>query len=219
METNQTAQEPAIAIENLVKTFTGKKRSKVEALKGISFTVEPGEVFGFLGPNGAGKSTTIKCLVGLIKPSSGSTRIKGVPASEVESRRHIGYLPENPAFFDYLSALVKEIMLDLKKRGKSVFFSTHITADVESVCDRVGIILNGELQSVERVENIMAQGITGYTLTLRQGGVESERYVPKEELSSAMHEIQSSGTEISLIEPRRKSLEDFFLDIVRAKGR
>jgi ABC-2 type transport system ATP-binding protein len=296
MGSNQ-ATVPVIAIENLVKTFTGKKRSRVEALKGITLDVVPGEVFGFLGPNGAGKSTTIKCLLGLIQPGSGSARIMGIPVGEVAARRHVGYLPENPAFFDYLSAqeylnfvgksfsmpaallasrceevlrqldlwdackrpirgyskgmvqrlgiaqtllhdpelyildepmsgldpigraLVKEIMLDLKRRGKSVFFSTHITADVESVCDRVGIILQGELQSVERVETIMAQGVLGYTLTVRRDGRDSERYVPKEELSRAIGEIQAAGDEISLIEPRRKSLEDFFLDMVRAKGR
>jgi len=296
MGSDETRAVPAIAIENLVKTYTGKKRARVEALKGISLSVGAGEVFGFLGPNGAGKSTTIKCLVGLIEPSSGSARIKGVSIGSVESRRAIGYLPENPAFYDYLSALeylkfvgssfgmpagllssrcdevlhqldlwesrkrsirgyskgmvqrlgiaqtllhdpdlyildepmsgldpigralVKDIILELKRRGKSVFFSTHITADVESVCDRVGIILDGELQSVELVETIMAEGVLGYTLTLRGAGADTERYVPKEELPQAMREIQSSGCEISLIEPKRKSLEDFFLDIVRAKG-
>jgi len=297
MGNNETSPAPAIVIENLVKTYLGKKRARVEALKGISLSVATGEVFGFLGPNGAGKSTTIKCLVGLMRPSSGSAWIKGVSVSQNESRRHIGYLPENPAFYDYLSALeylqfvgnsfgmpaaaltsrcdevlrqldlwearkrairgyskgmvqrlgiaqallhdpdlyildepmsgldpigralVKDIILDLKRRGKSVFFSTHITSDVESVCDRVGIILDGELQSVELVDTIMAQGVLGYTLTLRGANQETERYVPKDELSAAMREIQSSGCEISLIEPKRKSLEDFFLDIVRAKGR
>lgn len=297
MGSDETRELPAIAIENLVKTYTGKKRARVEALKGISLSVGAGEVFGFLGPNGAGKSTTIKCLVGLIEPSSGSARIKGVSIGSVESRRAIGYLPENPAFYDYLSALeylkfvgksfgmpagqlssrcdevlhqldlwdsrkrsirgyskgmvqrlgiaqtllhdpdlyildepmsgldpigralVKDIILELKRRGKSVFFSTHITSDVESVCDRVGIILDGELQSVEKVDTIMAEGVLGYTLTLKGVEADTERYVPKEELPQAMREIQSSGCEISLIEPKRKSLEDFFLDIVRAKGR
>jgi len=297
MGSDKTRELPAIAIENLVKTYPGKKRTRVEALKGISLSVGAGEVFGFLGPNGAGKSTTIKCLVGLIEPSSGSARIKGVSIGTVESRRAIGYLPENPAFYDYLSALeylkfvgksfgmpaeqlsarcdevlhqldlwdsrkrsirgyskgmvqrlgiaqtllhdpdlyildepmsgldpigralVKDIILELKRRGKSVFFSTHITSDVESVCDRVGIILDGELQSVEKVDTIMAEGVLGYTLTLKGVEADTERYVPKEELPQAMREIQSSGCEISLIEPKRKSLEDFFLDIVRAKGR
>ena len=297
MAMNQTEAVPAIAIENLVKSYPGKKWSRVEALKDISLTVEAGEVFGFLGPNGAGKSTTIKCLVGLIQPSSGTARIKGLSIAGVESRRHIGYLPENPAFYDYLSALeylrfvgssfgmppaalasrceevlrqlelwdarkrsirgyskgmvqrlgiaqallhdpdlyildepmsgldpigralVKEIMLDLKRRGKSVFFSTHITSDVESVCDRVGIILNGELQSVERVDTILAEGVLGYTLMLRGAGTDTERFVAKDDLSKALREIQDSGQEISLVEPKRKSLEDFFLDIVRSKGR
>lgn len=297
MGMDETREVPAIAIENLVKAYLGKKRTRVEALKNVSLTVGTGEVFGFLGPNGAGKSTTIKCLVGLIRPSSGSARIMGSSISQAESRRHIGYLPENPAFYDFLTALeylkfvgktfampaaalssrcdevlhqlelwdarkrpirgyskgmvqrlgiaqallhdpdlyildepmsgldpigralVKEIILELKRRGKTVFFSTHITSDVETVCDRVGIILKGELQSVERVETIMAEGVMGYTLTLLQGGRDTERYVPKEELAAVMREIQSQGKEISLIEPKRKSLEDFFLDIVRTKGR
>lgn len=284
----------AIEISGLSKTFKGKKGSRVEALKDLRLNVEQGEIFGFLGPNGAGKSTTIKTLMGLITPSAGDASIMGVPISLPEARRKVGYLPENPAFYDYLSAeeyllfvgksfaipeaelrakceqvlqrlelaearkrpmrsyskgmvqrvglaqvlihdpevcildepmsgldpvgrvLVKEIMLELKSRGKCVFFSTHIIADVESVCDRVGIILKGELRSVERVESIMTRGVTGFFLTLRdQGGASSELFVPKQELSAAISAVQAQGKEITLIEPKRKSLEDFFLDIVR----
>ena len=289
----------AIEIAGLAKTFKGKRGSRVEALKDLLLNVEQGEIFGFLGPNGAGKSTTIKALMGLIRPSAGTARIMGVDISQAKSRRQVGYLPENPAFYDYLSAqeyllfvgrafalpepaltqrcdqvlrqlelwearkrpmrsyskgmvqrvglaqvlihdpevylldepmsgldpvgraLVKEIMLDLKSRGKCVFFSTHIISDVESVCDRVGIILQGELQSVERVESIMARGVLGYHLTFREPGASgtSELYLPKEELSSAMARLQDAGGEITLIEPKRKSLEDFFLEIIKAKGR
>lgn len=284
-----------IDIKNMSKTFFGKRNSKIEALKEISLNIEKGEVFGFLGPNGAGKSTTIKCLLGLIKPSSGIATIMGEVVGSVASRKQVGYLPENPAFFDYLSAeeylkfvgasfkmpkellehqtevslrqlelwdarnrpmrsyskgmvqrvglaqvllhdpevyildepmsgldpigraLVKNIILELKGRGKSVFFSTHITADVESVCDRVGIIMNGELKSVENVGSIMAQGVIGYTLYL-SSNIDSQCYVPRDQIQSAMQDIMASGTEITLIEPCRKSLEDFFLDIVTDKG-
>ena len=94
----------ALEIMGLGKTFKGKKRQTVEALKGLDLTIEQGEVFGFLGPNGAGKSTTIKCLMGLIKPSAGSAYIMGEPAGSEQSRKRVGYLPENPAFYDYLSA-------------------------------------------------------------------------------------------------------------------
>jgi len=285
----------AIEISALCKTFKGKKFSTVEALKGLDLVVPQGEIFGFLGPNGAGKSTTIKALLGLITPSAGSARIMGVETTSHEARRNVGYLPENPSFYDYLTAeeylvfigrafgmpevtireqsekvlrqlelwearkrhirgyskgmvqrvglaqvlihdpdvyildepmsgldpigraLVKEIMLDLKGQGKTVFFSTHITADVETVCDRVGIILKGELQSVERVEMIMREGVVGYNLRIRRGDQyeTQQRYVPREELQTVMHEILSEGAEITLIEPSRKSLEDFFLDIVK----
>ena len=288
----------AIDIRGLSKTFKGKKGARVEALTGLNLSVGEGEIFGFLGPNGAGKSTTIKALMGLIAPSAGTAEIMGVGISSPEARRRVGYLPENPAFYDYLSAeeylhfvgrsfgmpqetlqaktdevlrlleleearrrpmrgyskgmvqrvglaqvlvhdpevcildepmsgldpvgraLVKQIMLDLKSRGKCVFFSTHIIADVESVCDRVGIIVKGELQSVERVESIVKRGVLGYDLTLRRPGAEgtSELYVPKEELSSVMQSLVAGGSEITLVEPRRKSLEDFFLETIRAKS-
>ena len=288
----------AIEIDGLSKTFKGKRGSRVEALKDLCLNVEQGEIFGFLGPNGAGKSTTIKALMGLIRPTQGNARIMGVDISSPEARRNVGYLPENPAFYDYLSAqeyllfvgrafalpeaalrekcdqvlrqlelwdarkrpmrgyskgmvqrvglaqvlihdpevcildepmsgldpvgraLVKEIILDLKGRGKCVFFSTHIISDVESVCDRVGIILKGDLQSVERVESITTRGVLGYQLTLRERGAKgsSEMYVPKEELSQAMGRLQAAGSEITLIEPKRKSLEDFFLEIIKGKS-
>jgi len=285
----------AIETAVLCKTYKGKKFTTVEALKSLDLVVPKGEIFGFLGPNGAGKSTTIKVLLGLIRPTSGSARIMGIDIHSNESRRKVGYLPENPAFYDYLTAeeyltfvgrafampddllrqerervlkqlelwdarkrairsyskgmvqrvglaqvlihdpdvyildepmsgldplgraLVKEIMLELKARGKCVFFSTHITADVETVCDRVGIILKGELKSVEQVDKIMTEGVIGYNLRIRphnHSGI-VERYVPKEELPTVMQELFTAGDEISLIEPSRKSLEDFFLDIVK----
>lgn len=288
----------AIETTGLSKTYKGKKFSTVVALKNLDITVHKGEIFGFLGPNGAGKSTTIKTLLGLISPTAGCARIMGVDIGAHEARRFVGYLPENPSFYDYLTAeeylafvgkafemqdadireqsarvlkqlelwdarkrpmrsyskgmvqrlglaqvlihdpdvyildepmsgldpvgraLVKDIMLELKRRGKSVFFSTHIIADVETVCDRVGIISRGELKSVERVEKIMKEGVVGYNLHIRPDGQNGvfERYVPKEELQVVMQEISSAGAEVTLIEPCRKSLEDFFLDIVKGTG-
>jgi len=93
-----------IRIENLYKTFfAGFFRKRVEALQGLSLEVEKGEIFGFLGPNGAGKTTTIKILVGLIKPSAGRALVMGKPAGEVESKSKIGFLPEQPDFYQYLS--------------------------------------------------------------------------------------------------------------------
>lgn len=283
----------AIEIKGLSKQFVGKKRQKVEALKGLTLQIEQGEVFGFLGPNGAGKSTTIKCLMGLIRPTSGTASIMGEPIGSEASRRNVGYLPENPAFYDYLTAeeylqfvgktfkmpdalltrrsaevlkqlelwdarkrpirgyskgmvqrvglaqvlihdpdvyildepmsgldpigraLVKEIIVDLKKRGKSVFFSTHITDDVEKVCDRVGILLHGELKMVDRVDAIMSRGIIGYQVRLKDAdGTVLDEEVPKELLDRFLAEQVATGRELVLVEPRRKNLEDFFLSLV-----
>jgi len=94
----------ALEIQQLEKTYKGKKGHTVEALKNISFSIDKGEVFGYLGPNGAGKSTTIKCLMGLIRPSAGTAFIMGRLITDVSARQLVGYLPENPAFYDYLSA-------------------------------------------------------------------------------------------------------------------
>ena len=223
----------ALETQGLVKTYRGKKRVLVEALKGVDLSVASGEVCGFLGPNGAGKSTTIKILMGLIAPTSGSASIMGIDARQHQARRAVGYLPENPAFYDYLSAeeylgfvggvfgmeasrlrarseevlrrlelwdarkrqlrgyskgmvqrlgiaqtlihepeiyildepmsgldpigraLVKELLLELKQKGKSVFFSTHVTSDLEEVCDRVAIINQGELKVEGRVADLV----------------------------------------------------------------
>src|SRR3981189_3422413 len=96
----------AIEIENLTKEypFGFLHLKKKTSLEGLNMQVEAGEVFGFIGPNGAGKSTTIKLLMRLIFPTAGSARILGKPISDVEMHRDIGYLPEQPYFYDYLTA-------------------------------------------------------------------------------------------------------------------
>src|SRR5258707_5712125 len=98
--------DAAIEIGNLTKVYPFgflnlKKRTSLE---GLNMEVQTGEVFGFIGPNGAGKSTTIKLLVRLIFPTAGSARILGKPISDVGMHRDIGYLPEQPYFYDYLTA-------------------------------------------------------------------------------------------------------------------
>lgn len=287
----------AIEIKNLTKIFKGKKGTRVEALQNLSLTVEMGEVFGFLGPNGAGKSTTIKTLMGLLQPTSGTAQIMGIDATLPQARQRVGFLPENPAFYDYLTAeeylafvgsgfgmtqaaiateservlrlldlyearkrpmrsyskgmvqrlglaqvllhdpdlyildepmsgldpigrsLVKEIIVDLKKRGKCVFFSTHITADVESICDRVAILIQGVLKSVGQVQTIMTEGVVGYSIRVQTGDLSSrDVYVPKEELSAFIATAEKNGETIELIEPKRKDLESFFLDFVKGKS-
>jgi len=283
----------AIEITGLCKQFAGKRMTKVDALKGLDLTIATGEVFGFLGPNGAGKSTTIKLVMGLLRPTSGTALIMGVDVCQAESRRCVGYLPENPAFYDYLSAeeyiafvgsqfrmepslltrrseevlkrldlwearkrpmrgyskgmvqrvglaqtlvhdpdvyvldepmsgldpigraLVKDIILDLKKRGKCVFFSTHITDDVEKVCDRVGVINKGQLLVVEDVATILQRGIEGYTvLVMNPDGKQEELCIAKADLQACIGQSVINRQSIEKIEPRRKDMEAFFLEIV-----
>ncbi len=283
----------AIEIAGLCKQFSGKRMTKVDALKGLTLTITAGEVFGFLGPNGAGKSTTIKLVMGLLRPTSGTAMIMGVDVSQAKSRQKVGFLPENPAFYDYLSAeeyiafvgsqfgmesvllaqrseevlkcldlwearkrsmrgyskgmvqrvglaqalvhdpdvyildepmsgldpigraLVKDIILDLKKRGKCVFFSTHITDDVEKVCDRVGVINKGELLVVENVETILQRGVGGYSvLVMNPDGKKEEQFVDNADLQAFIQQSSSNHQSIEQIVPRRKDMESFFLEIV-----
>lgn len=296
----------SLEIENLSKVFKGKKGKKVEALSDLSLLVAKGEVFGFLGPNGAGKSTTIKSIMGLIKPSCGTILINGKSSQDPTARLSLGYLPENPSFYEFLTgreylvfvgrahrmaetalqteiervlelldlkeaadrsirgyskgmvqrlglaqallhdpdlyildepmsgldpigrALVKDIIRSLKERGKTIFFSTHITADVEAVCDRVGVIVGGRLRVVETVEHVMQSGIEGYYVQVdglrSTAGVDRykltkakdefyEGYVPKELFNGFMQEVIEAGARVELIETRRKDLESFFLAI------
>ena len=297
----------ALEIKGLCKTYKAKRGKAVPALSNLDLAVPSGEVFGFLGPNGAGKSTTIKVLMGLIRATEGEALVAGTPVSDPASRRNIGYLPENPSFYDFLTgreylvfigtsfhmpenlmadrvnavlermelaqaadrpirgyskgmvqrlglaqallhdpqlfildepmsgldplgrALVKSLIKELKQQGKTVFFSTHITADVEAVCDRVGVIVNGELRAVDKVENILEKGIEGYnihvrtndhgnlfpdfTSTEREPG-KREFYVPRARFRKFMEMVVRAECEVDLIEPVRKDVETFFLEIV-----
>ena len=96
--------EPAISIENVTKTYPIPfKKEIVVAVKNLSLDVEPGQVYGLLGPNGSGKSTTMKIVLGLVRPTSGRTQIFGRSSTEVESREDVGFLPENPYFYKFLT--------------------------------------------------------------------------------------------------------------------
>jgi ABC-2 type transport system ATP-binding protein len=300
-----------ISISQLQKTYRGKRGKKIEALRDLSLTIVPGEVFGFLGPNGAGKSTTIKILMGLIRPSAGEARIFGLSTGDAAARHRVGFLPENPAFYDFLTAreylrfvgeafamqpadirresdrvlelldltaaagrpirgyskgmvqrlgfaqtllhdpdlyildepmsgldpigraLVKEIILDLKRAGRTVFFSTHVTADAERVCDRIGVIIDGVFQQERVVSELLREGIDGYfcrvrglataTLQIFEGvtcgdGI-CELFVPRDRYDIFAADLLKSGGSFDLIEPRRRDVEEYFLDLVRSSGR
>ena len=99
-----SADVPAVVVRGFAKTFrTQFLRRRVTAVRDVSFTVARGEIFGLLGPNGAGKTTTIKMLLGLVTPDRGSAEILGVPVPGKESRARLGFLPENPYFYDHLT--------------------------------------------------------------------------------------------------------------------
>ena len=109
-----TQPEHVISAEHLHKTFVlGFWRKKVAAVSDVTFSVDRGEIFGFLGPNGAGKTTTIKMLMGLIFPSGGKAEVLGRPIPDRQAKRRIGFLPENPYFYDYLTG---QELLDLMGR-------------------------------------------------------------------------------------------------------
>src|ERR1700722_17769338 len=134
----------AIQIEGLTKDYPvsywrpGKRRS----LDNLTLQVEEGEVFGFLGPNGAGKTTTLKLLMGLIFPTAGTARVRGHSIEDVRMHREIGYLPEQPYFYDYLTA---RELLDYYAR----FFgygSAERRERVSGILDRVGLANSANVQ-------------------------------------------------------------------------
>src|SRR5882672_6332901 len=214
-------------------------------LRDLSLSVREGEIFGAIGTNGAGKTTTIKLALGLIFPDAGVVRLFGEDASKVGSRRRVGFLPENPYLYDYLTgeefldfharlfgldastrrrrvkdllervglanrgdrqlrlyskgmlqriglaqALindpefvildepmsgldpigrreVRDIILDLKARGRTVFFSTHILSDTEMICDRVGLLVKGSLKAVGRIDELVSRDVPYWEVALR----------------------------------------------------
>jgi ABC-2 type transport system ATP-binding protein len=100
--------------DHLAKTYVlGFFRKKVRAITDVSLQVEPGEIFGLLGPNGAGKTTTLKVLMGLIRPSSGTAEVLGKPVGDLAAKRRLGYLPESPYFYDYLTG--RELLVFMAK--------------------------------------------------------------------------------------------------------
>jgi ABC-2 type transport system ATP-binding protein len=291
---NSTFELPGlIEIKGLSKTYRSKKFALVEALKSLDLQIGKGEVFGFLGPNGAGKSTTIKILTGQIRSTTGNASLAGKAVNDYRSRLDLGYLPENPAFYDYLSAteyltfvgravgmtdsmirqrtefvlelldlqnaakrpmrgfskgmvqrlglaqtllhdpqififdepmsgldpvgraLVKQMIKDLKQQGKTVFFSTHITADVEEICDRVGVIVNGQLRAVNTVADIVGGNTNVYKVQIRrEDGEVIEEAVPRDMLKQKVEYAWGENKSLERVVPAVRSLEDYFLDIV-----
>ncbi len=289
----------AIEIENLTKEypFGFLHLKKKTSLEGLNMEVETGEVFGFIGPNGAGKSTTIKLLMRLIFPTAGSARILGKPISDVEMHRDIGYLPEQPYFYDYLTAAevlgyfarfhdltaadrkervermlkkvgyskgmlqrvglaqailhdpkvvildepmsgldpvgrreVRDIILELKRDGKTVMFSTHILSDAEMLCDRVGVIVGGKLRGVGAPGTLVDMKTQGMEILFELRGTTNAPLLSKatrtgdcyrlqvaeEELYAAIEQLRAAGARILSVSQVKATLEEFFMNLVEA---
>ena len=226
---------PAIAVHGLTKVFPVHfRRQTIVAVKDLNLRIEPGEVYGLLGPNGSGKSTTLKIILGLVSPTRGRTEIFGCDSRRVESREAVGFLPENPYFYKYLTGKetlrffgrlcglhgnalqnrvnellelvglskarnrrlgtyskgmlqriglaqalihdpklvvldeptaavdpagsrdIRDLILDLKRRGITVLLSSHLLAQAQEICDRVGILADGVLVREGHLQELIA---------------------------------------------------------------
>ncbi|MEI6668398.1 MAG: ABC transporter ATP-binding protein [Acidobacteriota bacterium] len=306
----------AIETEGLTKDFpVGFWRPRpYRALDGVTLRVEANEVFGFLGPNGAGKTTTLKLLMRLVYPTAGRIAILGRPAGDPGVQRRIGFLPEAPYFYDYLTAEelltyfaglfgirnpdrrtrvsalldrvgiggerrlplrkfskgmlqrvglaqalindpevvfldepmsgldpigrrdVRDIILSLRDRGCTVFFSSHILSDAEALCSRVGMLVGGKMVATGSVSELVAFKVAGWDLVV--AGVDPDRLgalgpgvravvsmiggrsaldlAPECEPERVIAAVRDLGGRVVSLNPLRATLEDVFLAQVRA---
>jgi ABC-2 type transport system ATP-binding protein len=301
-----------IETENLTKDYPfGFLHLKTKrSLEGLTMQVEAGEAFGFLGPNGAGKSTAIKLLVGLIFPTLGTARILGKPISDIEMHRDIGYLPEQPYFYDYLTATelldyfarihnltaadrrervermlkkvgretarkiqlrkyskgmlqrvglaqailhdpqvvildepmsgldpvgrreVRDIILELKREGRTVMFSTHILSDAEMLCDRVGVIVGGKLRGVGAPGEFVEMKAQGMEILFEYAGTGASAaallakatragngyrlQVAEGELYGTLEQLRAGEAKILSVTQLKPTLEEYFMHLVDA---
>ena len=277
--------QDAIRAVGLTKVFRDFwNRPKARAVNEIDFTVKEGEVVGLLGPNGSGKSTTVKMILGLLYPTAGQLTVLGKAPRAVETKREIGYLPEESYLYKYLTAEetldffgalfnlsaaerknridqlldmvglaharhrrvgefskgmqrriglaqamindpsllifdeptsgldplgcreVKDLIMELKKRGKTVLITSHLLSDVEDICDRVVILYGGKVR---------AQGSLDELLTVSDSTRIVTPTLPKEAMDKVLAVLRENlkGEEIVVDHPHR-SLEDFFLDAI-----
>jgi ABC-2 type transport system ATP-binding protein len=305
--------EVVLRADGLAKTFRlDFFRKPVEAVRNVSFEVNRGEVFGFLGPNGAGKTTTLKMLMGLVRPTRGRTEVLGRPVPNIEAQRRLGYLPESPYFYEYLTAEefldlvgalfdlpraerrrradrliarvglehargrplrkfskgmlqrvgiaqalmgepelvvldepmtgldplgrkeIRDLILELKHEGRTVFFSTHILPDVEMTCDRVAMIFAGQLRNVGPLTTLLSARLLSTELALRAGagGLPAlpagarQRQSPDgvlvelpegSDVDAFLRAALAAGASVLSVSPRKESLEDIFMREARVQ--
>jgi ABC-2 type transport system ATP-binding protein len=287
------------------------------ALDKVSLQVETGGVFGFLGPNGAGKTTTLKLLMQMVYPTSGSAQILGKPLGDVSVKRRIGFLPENPYFYDNLTAEellsyfaslfgytgqerrqrvtrlldevgvgaerrlqlrkfskgmiqrvglaqalvndpelvfldepmsgldplgrreVRELILRLRDQGRTVFFSSHILADAETLCSRIAIVAKGRLMASGRLADILTVRMLGWEVVVeglavapdaarfngaivRVTHIDAQRYglelAPQVKPESVLGQVLGQTGRLVSVNPVRETLEDFFMRQVNDAG-
>ncbi len=304
-----------IFCENLTKIYRSGfwKLKKVVAVNKLSLIINEGEIYGLLGPNGAGKTTTLKMLVGLSYPTEGKITIMGKEPKSLEVKRNVGFLPEQPYFYEYLNGYelvyltaqmygkevtnrkiyeilelvgmleakdtylknysrgmlqriglacalitnpkilildepmggldpigrkeIRDLILQLKKEGKTIIFSSHILSDAEMLCDRIGILIKGEKVKEGTISEIVGEKVNEYEIIFSNV---AEVYLPeikrlakdliksgdklmaicederkKEEIVFLIKNF--GGTLLALI-PRRKSLEEYFFSFVKEKS-
>lgn len=301
--------EDLIVVDRLEKEFRiGFWMKRVAAVRGISFRVRRGDIFGFLGPNGAGKTTTIKMLTGLIRPSSGSATLMGHPIDSFAARRAIGFLPENPYIFPYLTPLefvemcgrlsglggkalrsrardvldrtgvlyaadrparrlskgmlqrtglaaalvadpellildepmsgldpvgrkeVKDLIVEERAAGRTIFFSTHILGDVETLCDSVTILRRGEVVVQGKLDDLLRRDDKRVSVVLRGANEAFETSVghlstkldraggrlrieleSEANLAEVLRRALDVGLAVEEVVPRHETLEEIFV--------
>ncbi len=302
--------QTALRIRNVHKSFPSEfTRKHRPVLKGISLDVPQGNIFGYLGPNGAGKTTTLKCILGLIFPEKGNIDILGHSHLSLKAKAKIGFLPENPYFYDYLTAeeflrfycqlhripkgeqdrrirdlirmvglkasaslqlrkyskgmlqriglaqaLLNEpelVLLDeplggldplgrkemrdiigrLRDEGRTVFLSSHILQDIEMICDRVAVIINGIIVSEGILEDLIKQKVLFTEATVSgiepdelkefgeslhsRGGQSLIKIYEQEKIDRLLDLVHRKQGRIHALVPRHQSLEDIFVGMVK----
>ena len=280
---------PAIQATDLRKTFRDFwRRPRVEAVRGLSFAVPAGQVFGLLGPNGSGKSTTIKMILGLLFPTAGRLEVLGASPRAVAVKSRIGYLPEESYLYPHLTPVetlafyarlfrlpravarerieqllemiglaharnrpvgefskgmarriglaqallndpdlvildeptagldpqgtrqVKDLILALAARGKTVLLSSHLLADVEDVCDRIAILYNGRIQAMGPIKDLLEEK-SRLQLTIPE--------LPPDAMKRVLTVIRESVGQDPEVDHPRRNLEHYFLEVVEKARR
>ncbi|HEY6571729.1 MAG TPA: ABC transporter ATP-binding protein, partial [Candidatus Eisenbacteria bacterium] len=306
---------PLLRLETLRKTFRDPMTLKpFTAVRDVTLELERGEIFGLLGPNGAGKTTTIKMILGLVRPSAGRVLLDGRDPSDPDARRKLGYLPENPCFYDHLTPLeyldlsgalfgiapqvrrsranellerlglatharkplrkfskgmtqrvglaqalineptllvldepmsgldpvgraeVKALLREQRARGVTVLMSSHVLAETESICNRVGIMKAGALAEVGAVSTLLASGVREYEIAVdripdaalaafRDAGHATERIGSRmlvrvadgDGLQRALRTLVDAGAFVHSVEARRETLEEHFVRVLERR--